>query len=97
MMERLPKVTETDILQQLREVLRLHGWFVIRNHMGLGTHRGMTDLTAIRGGQVWWIEVKKPGGRISPDQERFRDDVKAHGGNWIVAKSLDDIAILVER
>lgn len=88
--------TETDILRQVRDFLRLHGWLVIRNQMGLGTHRGMTDLTAIRRGEVWWIEVKKPGGKLSADQERFRADVEGHGGNWLLATGIQDAELLCE-
>ena len=87
----LPKVTETMILRGIRDFLRVEGWYVIRNQMGLGCHRGMTDLTAVRAGQVVWIEVKTPQGRLSEDQEKFRRDIEEHGGNWLLARSVEDV------
>jgi hypothetical protein len=93
----LPKATETDILRAIRDFLRLHGWFVIRNQQGLGSHKGMPDLTVIRRGQVWWIEVKKSGGLLSADQCVFRGEIEDHGGNWLVARSIEDVEHLARR
>jgi hypothetical protein len=60
----------------------------------LGSHKGLPDLTAIRGGQVWWIEVKTPRGHLSEDQDTFRRDVQDHGGNWLLARSIEDVEFL---
>lgn len=91
------KATETDILRQVRDYLRIRGFFVIRNQMGIGTHKGMTDLTAIREGEVWFIEIKTPKGKLSADQEQFRRDIEEHSGRWLVARSIEDIEALGER
>lgn len=85
------KVTETDIMHQIRDFLKLHGWMVIRNHQTLGSHPGVPDLTAIRGGKVVWIEVKTPKGRLSKTQEKFLQELEDHGGWWIVARSVEDV------
>lgn len=91
------KVTETGILHQVRDYLRIHDWLVIRNQQGLGSHPGMTDLTAIRTGQVWWIEIKTAKGRVSEDQDAFRRDVQEHGGNWMLARGIEDVEELCRR
>ena len=83
--------TENQIQSGIRDLLRLRGWFVIRNQQGMGSHPGLTDLTAIKKGVVWWIEVKKPGGTLSLVQQKFRDSVQAAGGNWAVAMSVEDV------
>lgn len=85
------KVTETGLLHQVRDFLRMHDWFVIRNQQGLGSHPGMTDLTAIRTGMTVWIEIKTAKGRVSEDQDAFRRDVQEHGGKWLMAKSIEDV------
>lgn len=85
------KMTETDILKAIRDFLRLNGWMVIRNHQSLGSQRGIPDLTAIRGGQVVWIEVKTPSGRLSEHQERFLAELEDHGGWYIVARGVEDV------
>ncbi len=85
------KVTENDILRSIRDYLRLHGWKVVRNHQSLGSEKGIPDLTAIRGGQTVWIEVKTPKGRLSKYQEAWLQDLEDHGGWWIVARSVEDV------
>ncbi len=85
------RVTEKEIQNGIRQFLRMNGFFVIRNQQGLGSHPGMTDLTAIKDGQIYWIEVKKPGGRLSRVQQKFRDEMVSHGGNWFIATCVEDV------
>lgn len=85
------KVTEGDILRQIRDFLRTHGWKVVRFHQSLGSERGIPDLCAIRGGQTVWIEVKTPNGRLSAHQRAWLQDLEEHGGWWIVARSVEDV------
>ena len=85
-------VKESDIQAQIRDFLRYHGFFVYKNHQTLGSYPGVADLTAIRNGKVYWIEVKKPKtGRLSETQKRFGQAIKNHGGNFFVATSIDDV------
>jgi len=85
-------ITEGDILKQVRDYLRWRGWLVIRNHQSLGSHRGLSDLVALKNGEVLWIEIKRPGGKLSRHQEKFKEDVEAHGGNYLV---ITDLAKLI--
>lgn len=87
----LPKVLENDIRAAIKEFLELHGWFVWINWQGPFSFKGVTDLTAIRGGEVWWIEVKRPGEQLRPDQARFKELIEEYGGNWLLAESVDDV------
>lgn len=87
-------VTEGEILRPIRDFLRAEGWLVIRNQQGLGSYRGLPDPTAIRGSQVWRIEVKTPRGHLSEGQENFRRDVREHGGSWLLARSIQDVEFL---
>lgn len=91
------KITEADIQRQIRDYLRWTGWFVYKNHQSLGSYRGVADLTAIKDGRVVWIEVKKPGGRQSREQEKFQREIEAHGGVYIVARSVEDVEEAIER
>ncbi|MDA8212187.1 MAG: VRR-NUC domain-containing protein [Clostridia bacterium] len=86
-----PKVPESQIQAEIKQYLQLKGYFVYKNHQSLGSHRGLADLTAIKNGQVIWIEVKTPKGRVSEHQEQFRTDLEHHGGRYIVARSVDDV------
>ena len=88
--KRLP-VRESDIQATIRDYLRLTGWFVVRHQQGLGSHKGLSDLQAVKGGRVLWIEVKTPRGRLSQHQKRFREEILAAGGEYVVARSLEDV------
>lgn len=87
--------SERDLQRAIREVLTLHGWLVIRLLHALGTHKGLSDLVAIRRGRVVWLEVKRPGGRLSVEQQNFRDAIAQAGGEYLVAYGLDDLAPLL--
>ncbi len=82
---------EADIQSAIRECLRWNGWFVIRHQQTLGSHRGLSDLTAIKDGLTVYIEVKTASGILSADQEAFKAEIEAHGGRYIVARSVEDV------
>ncbi len=83
---------ESAILHAVRSHLRLMGWMVVRNVGCLGSHPGLSDLTAMREGTTIFVEVKTLTGRLSEPQERFRCDVEAHGATYLVVRSVDDMA-----
>jgi hypothetical protein len=93
----LPKVLENDIRAAIKEFLELHGWWVWVNWQGPFSYKGVTDLTAIRGGEVWWVEVKRPGEQLRPDQARFKELMEEYGGNWLLAEGIEDVEFLCRR
>lgn len=90
-------ITEGAILGALRNYLRLRGWFVIRHQQSMGSHKGLSDLTAIKDGITVYLETKRPGGMLSPAQEQFRVDVENHGGIYRVVASYDDMVTVVDE
>lgn len=82
---------ETLILRQVSDYLRAAGWYVIRMQQGLGAHKGLSDLVAMKDGRTIWIEVKTPRGRLSDWQEAFGLNVQRAGGEYVVARGLDDV------
>lgn len=85
------KVTETDIRRQVQYYLWLKGWFVFYNLQGLGSYRGISDLTAVRAGRVLFIELKTPRGRQSDYQKQFQADLEAAGGEYILCRGVEDL------
>jgi hypothetical protein len=85
------RVKERDVLKQVRDYLSWHHWLVVRIQQSLGCHKGLPDLLAVRDGVVLFIEVKTPKGKLSRYQEQFRDELKAHGGNYVVIRDLADV------
>lgn len=97
-MTRLQKKNQETIIQnQVREALRMDGWYVIRHQQGLGSHPGLSDLTAIKGGRTIYIEIKTPRGYQSEKQKLFQHDIEQHGGTYILCRSLEDIQPFLTR
>lgn len=84
---------ETEIRGQLREFLEWQGWFVFYHLQGLGSYPGLPDLQAVKGGRTLYIEVKRPGGRQSPRQLKFQQELEAAGGTYILARCLEDLYV----
>ncbi len=97
---------ETILKGQIKKYLAFKGWLVLYFLQGTGCYKGLSDLCAIKAGRVIWIEVKRPGAKDCTDrlfhpggsrgyqstyQEQFEADIKAHGGEYLVARSLDDL------
>lgn len=82
---------ETDVQNAIRDWLRYHGWFVIRHQQGLGCHKGLSDLTAIKHGRTVYIEVKTQKGTQSADQSTFQEEIEGHGGTYILARGIEDV------
>jgi Holliday junction resolvase len=85
------KLKESDIRKQLQDYLRWHGWHVHYNLQGLGSYRGVSDLTCIKGGRVVWLEVKTPTGKQREDQKMFQAEVEAAGGEYVLACCIEDL------
>lgn len=82
---------ETVIQNQIRDLLRMDGWFVIRHQQGMGCHKGLSDLTAIKDGVTIYIEVKTKTGKQSDWQRQFQKDIENHGGTYILARRIEDV------
>jgi hypothetical protein len=55
--------------------------------------KGVPDILLIRKptGRMYGIEVKAPNGKISPDQADFGRKLIECGGEYLVARSIDDV------
>lgn len=82
---------ESFILNQVRDILRLDGWDVTRHQQGMGSRRGFPDLTALKDGKTLYIEIKTRTGKQSAYQVEFQKICEAHGGTYILARSVDDV------
>jgi hypothetical protein len=88
------KQPETMILRAVRDYLRIHRWYVVRIQQGMGCHKGVSDLVAVRDGRTVWIEVKTPTGRQSEAQRVFEHEIDGHGGEYHVVRSVEDAAAI---
>lgn len=87
--------TETLIRRNVTAALRLAGWAVFYIFQGLGSYKGISDLIAVRNGEVVFVEVKTETGRQSEYQKQFERIITDHGGKYYLARSTADIAELL--
>ena len=86
------KITETDIRRQVRDYLRIKGWFCFHVLQGgVGVYRGITDLIAAKDGRVLFIELKTARVRQSEHQKKFQADIETHGGEYVLSRGVDDL------
>ena len=96
--------TENQIERSILEFLNSHGWFAFKvkdntrfedgKHRGARPFeiRGVADIIAMRNGIVWFLEVKTDKGNQSDFQKRFESKVKEYGCNYILVRSVSNVA-----
>lgn len=89
------RMTEKEVVKELRNYWKQNGWYVIRNQQNIGSHKGLADFTVIKNGIVIFAEVKGAKGRQSQAQKEFEKNIKKHGGYYCVCKSVDDFLFYV--
>jgi len=107
----MKNATEQQIQKAISDYLKLKH-YVIFKHRNVGIfkqdtkkyiplafgEKGIPDLIACApDGRFWGIEVKRKGGRVSPDQTDFIARVRKNGGIAFVAYSIDDVIKEVEK
>ena len=84
--------TEADVTRQIRDVLKACRIFHWKNWSGPMTYpKGISDILGVYDGRMLAIEIKKPGGRPSPEQVRFIDRINREGGIGFIAYSVEDV------
>lgn len=59
-------------------------------------NRGVSDrIVVLPSGVVWFVELKAPGGKLSPLQVLFGEEVKKMNGNYTVLWSKEDVDAFV--
>lgn len=92
------KSIQDEIRQALAKLPHVVCW---RNNTGLlkdargipvrfGLCVGSSDLIGICRGRFFALEVKRPGGKVTPDQERFLSVVTKFGGIAAVVRSVEE-------
>ena len=94
---------ESAVLSQVRDYLRMQGWYVIRNQQGMGSHKGLPDLIGVsRQGDVAFFECKAPehldkrgrrvkAGKLSEHQEKFFFEMRMRGVPCYEIHSLEEL------
>jgi hypothetical protein len=98
---------ETDLVRQCLDYLQLVKVPCWRQNTGCATYgaggrrrfvrfavEGCSDIIGLLpgSGRMLCVEVKRPGGRLTPAQAAFLDNVRAAGGLAIVVRDVEGLA-----
>jgi hypothetical protein len=102
-----PEPSESAVLDAVLQALAVHpavGGFWRQNTgafaIGEGRNRrfvrfgpkGSPDIHGyLKNGRALFVEVKRPSGRVSPEQQAFIERATANGAMAFVARSVDDV------
>jgi hypothetical protein len=104
-MSRLAPVTKVPVRQVSERAVESHLVKGVRARGGVVDktaaigRRGFFDrVMVLPGGQVWFVELKRPkGGKLSPHQARRHEDYGAVGANVAVLASKDEVDAFLAR
>lgn len=84
-------ISENDIKNQIKDYLDLRRYFHFPLTQGLGSYPGLPDRIAVKDGQVYFIECKRPIGKQSDDQIKFQENIENEKGKYILVRKLEDL------
>jgi hypothetical protein len=91
---RYKKLTkEGQLTLSVKSMLKAAGIFHWKNWGGPMGYTGIADILGCYKGKMFAIELKAPTGKLTPEQERFLQNVRDNGGIAFVARSLDEVII----
>ena len=94
------QISESDIQRECLLWLKANGFLAWKNHVGAirvgkgvaqNPAKGSPDILAIRGGQFFGVEVKKPGGKVAEHQIAWADKARKFGAIILFIRSLQEL------
>jgi hypothetical protein len=86
---------ERDIEAYLVKRVRLLGGMAYK--FVSPSNRGVADRLVVLPGQIWFVEVKQEGGRLTALQALFIEQMKRMGHNAIVVWNKEDVDRWIEN
>ena len=87
---------ESDIKLQIKHFLAIKHIFNYHNLQGLGCYWGVPDRIMHLNGQIVYLEIKTPKGKLSPHQEEFQAQCEADKVPYFVVRSLEEVITILE-
>ncbi len=87
---------EKHIVKKIKTKLEAEGYWVMKIHGGPYQMAGLPDLLAIREGKSYWVEVKQPGKKATPLQERTLIKLRKYGCRAGVATNVEEAMEICE-
>ena len=77
----IPEQSEADFQRQVIAYAELNHWKIYHTFRSDRSAPGFPDIVAVRERCVW-IELKRVGGKLRPEQEEWRDALISAGQSW---------------
>jgi hypothetical protein len=90
------KISETDIKNQIKDRLNLKGIFSYPLLQGVGSYKGLPDRVMHYKGNVIYLEIKRPKGKLSEFQWEFQSQCIRDNIDYWVVKSIEDMEATLE-
>ena len=88
---------ETELKSNVKHLFEVFHVFNFPIFQGLGAYKGIPDRIAHVNGRVHYLEFKAPKGKLTENQETFREQCMVDGIAYHVIRSLDDATLLVNE
>lgn len=80
----MAELSEAEFQEQVRALCRWRGVLVYHTHDSRRSDAGFPDLVIVGADSILYRELKKEGGRVTPDQQRWIEAINAAGGDAAV-------------
>lgn len=90
-MSALESYVQTQLMRKLNKL----GWWTCKT-VGQSAN-GLPDVVAVKDGRTTWIEVKKAGGTVTPDEKRMHRIMRAHGAEVHVVTDMVGVNDFIEK
>ena len=80
---------ERDVERYFRKAVEARGGVAFK--FVSPSHRGVSDRIVCLQGQTWFVELKRPGGRLSPLQRVFAAEMERLGQRYACLSSREEI------
>lgn len=82
---------EGRVKDQIRKVLQKNNaWYFMPVQNGMGK-AGIPDFIVCYHGRLVGVEAKAPSGAATANQLRIGEEIKEHGGEYIIARSGEEV------
>lgn len=81
---KLPPQTEKAFMADLKAFAVSFSWLWYHTFNSMYSDKGFPDVTMIKDGRIIFAELKRVGGKLTPDQQRWLDALQGAGAEAYV-------------